>query len=174
MDDHQGIPRDTDGNPIFLILPPGLQVQYEKRMAPCERAWRAGEPLAVAEATTWTHIHRQQIPKWLEQAVVELARGRRSQRQAKQHVEARIRLQRYMTVRDLKERFSWPEAYEKAADLLKRKVAAGSADTMKADYCKVQRDLKAGRSGKYFQLKDYRYRLNGDPDPNGPTKAPSE
>lgn len=176
-DNPRAIPHDAKGVPIFLILPPGLRAKYEKQMEQCEAAWREGEQLAIAEAVTCTHIYRQPIPKWLEQAVVELAIGRRTAKQAKRYTEAEIRLQRYMTVRDLKldidfskgtvrriTDISWDGAYEKAAEMLAGTQAAGSADTMKADYRRVQCDLKTGHSGKYFNLKDRRYRRNGQPD----------
>lgn len=152
-------------------------------MAACEAAWREGEPLAVAEAATWTHQYQQPIPAWLEQAIVELAMARRSDAQAKRHAESGLHLVRYMTVRDLKVgtpvgasapgqpgrytppavRMSWDEAREQAAELLAGTPAAGGADTMKRSYDIVKRDLKARHAGKYFTLKDRRYRHNGKP-----------
>jgi hypothetical protein len=182
-DDHHGIPRDAEGAPVFLILPPTLQAQYEEQMRACEAAWRVGEPLAVAEATTCTHNYRQPIPKWLERAVVELVMRGRSDQQAQRYDKAQIRLMRYMAVRDLKfdisqgkaRRFtniSWEETYERAAESLVQTSAAGSAATMKADYARVLCDLKAGHSGKYFNLKDRRYRCNGFPDLTPRSKPP--
>jgi hypothetical protein len=181
-DDHRGIPRDAEGNPIFLILPPATRERYEQQIAQCEAAWRGGEPLAVAEATTWTYLYRQPIPEWLERAIVELAIGRRTKEQAKRYLEAGKRMARYMAVRDLKTGMpghydpiadvTWEEAFQLAAERLVGTSMAGSAETMKADYAKVKRDLKAKRSGKYFILKDWRYRNNGRPDPRGPTPAP--
>lgn len=190
-DDHPGIPRDANGDPIFLILPDGVRAKYQARMTACEAAWRErGDPLVVSDATSWTHVHRQPIPAWLEQATVELAMARRSDDQAKRHVEAGIHLVRYRTVRDLKVGtpgqngryippavgMTWPEAYEQAAEMLAGTPAEASAETMKADYAKVRRDLKAGHAGKYFTLKDRRYSRNGKPDlgvlpkpPFGPT-----
>jgi hypothetical protein len=47
---HQGIPRDDRGFPKVFILPATLQAQLDERLAQCEAAWRAGEPLAAAEA----------------------------------------------------------------------------------------------------------------------------
>jgi hypothetical protein len=185
MDHHHDIPRDAEGDPVFLILPAPMRADYEKVMANCEAAWRAGEPLAVAEAATCVHLYRQPIPKWLEQAIVELAINQRTKQQAKHYTEAQLQLRRYMTVRDLKldinfsqetakriADISWEEAYERAAEILAGTSAAGSAATMKADYQKVQRNLNAGHGGKYFVLKDRRYRLNGKPDPSGQSKAP--
>jgi hypothetical protein len=183
---HQWIPRDDKGAPIFLVLPPTLRAQYEEQMRLCEAAWREGEPLAVAEATTCAHLHRQPVPKWLEQAVVELAMGRRSPAQAKRYTAAQIRFWRHMTVRDLKldidfstgkarrriPKISWEEAFERAAELLAKTPMAGSAETMKRDYSMMQGDLNSGRFGKYFNLKDRRYRLNGNPDPAPRPKPP--
>jgi hypothetical protein len=170
-DDHRGIPRDANNDPIFLILPDGVRAKYQARMAACESAWReGGDPLVAAEATSWTHTHRQPIPAWLEQAIVDLAMARRSGAQAKRHAESGLHLVRYMTVRDLKVGMTWDEAHNKAAEMLAKTPAAGSADTMKSSYAKVRRDLKARHAGKYFTLKDRRYSNNGGPDPYGPTK----
>jgi hypothetical protein len=159
MDDHHDIPRDAEGNPIFLILPAPMRADYEEVMVSCEAAWRAGETLAVAEAATCVHLYRQPIPKWLEQAIVELAIGGRTKQQAKHYTEAQLQLKRYMAVRNLKldinftqgtarrvSAISWEAAYEKAAEILAETTAAGSAATMKADYYRVQRDLNAGIS----------------------------
>jgi hypothetical protein len=182
---HQHIPRDDKGNPVYLVLPDALRVQYEEQMRLCEAAWREGEPLAVAEATTCAHLYRQPVPAWLEQAVVGLAMGRRSPLQAKRYTAAQIRFWRHMTVRDLKldidfstgkarriTEISWEEAFERAAELLAKTPMAGSAATMRRDYCVVQGDLNAGRFGLSFNLKDRRYRLNGNPDPTPRPKPP--
>jgi hypothetical protein len=175
-DGHRGIPRDADGNPIFLILPAKMRATLDRYLEQCEAAWREGEPLAVAEALTWIYLYRQPVPKWLEEAVVALAIGRRTKQQAKHLLEANIRVLRYQTVRDLKVGIpgrygpsnadrSWEETYEKAAEILRGTRVAGSSATMKADYMQVRRDYRAGRHGKYFFLKDYRYRHNGKPVP---------
>jgi hypothetical protein len=68
-----------------LILPAGMRANYKQQMMQCKAAWREGEPLAVAEAQTRTHIYQQTIPAWLERAVVELAMVRRTKQQAKDH-----------------------------------------------------------------------------------------
>ena len=186
-DDHRGIPRDANGDPIFLILPPVMRARYDEKLALCETAWREGEPLAVAEAATLSHLYRQPIPSWIERAIIDLAMARRSKRQAKRHVDSIIHLQRYEAVRDFKAggmlvagteirlppATSWDAAYDSASEMLAGTPMAGDADTMKASYCRVRRDLKARRFGKYFTLKDWRYRNNGKPDPRGPSKPPT-
>jgi hypothetical protein len=149
-------------------------------LAACEAAWREGEPLAVAMAQTLTHHHRQPPPAWLEQAVVDLAIGRRSDKQAQRHAESGIHLMRYMTVRDLKigtpsssgryippaVRMTWDDAYNQAAEMLAGTPGAGAASTMKKSYAKVRSELDAGHSGRFFTLQDRRYRHNGRPDPS--------
>jgi hypothetical protein len=171
-DDHSGIPRDANGDPIFLILPPIMRVRYEEKMAQCEAAWRQGEPLAVAEAAELARIYRQPISAWLGEAAVELAIRRRTPAQAKRHLEAQKDLKtgipgHYEPAADL----TWDEARAEAARMLEGTLAKGDESTMKRAYDDVKRDLNAGRSGKYFVLKDWRYRNNGKPDPNGPAKA---
>ena len=182
-DDHAGIPRDANGDPVFLILPPVMRARYDEKMAQCESAWREGESLAVAEAIVLACIYRQPISSWLADAVVQLAVRRRTKTQAKRHREAQKNFARYSLVRDLKvgipglygpddAGLTWPDAWNEASRLLEGTLAKGDDDTIKRAYADVKRDLKAGRSGKYFTLKDWRYRNNGKPDPNGPAKAP--
>jgi hypothetical protein len=173
-DDHRDIPRDAQGNPIFLILPPAMRERYGSQMAQCEAAWRGGEPLAVAEAVVRSQLHPQPIPVWVADAVVELAVKRRTKKQAKRHLEAQKDLARFELVRDLKAaNRTWPEAYAEASSMLAGTLAQGDDDTMSRAYKAVKRDLKGRRfARKYFTLKDWRYRNNGKPDPNGPTHAP--
>jgi hypothetical protein len=173
-DDHCGIPRDAEGNPISLVLPRAMRERYENQIAQCEAAWRAGEPLAAAEAAVQCQLYRQPIPTWLADAVVELAMRRRTKKQAKRYQEVQKDRPRFELVRDLKvANRTWPEAYAEASGMLEGTLARGDEDTMRRAYKAVKRDLKAGRyAGKYFLLKDWRYRRNGRPDPNGPTRAP--
>ena len=144
-------------------------------MSSCKAAWGEGEPLAVAEAETWAFLYRQPIPAWLERAVFDLAIGRRSKSQAKRLRNAAIQMARYSTVRDLKvgipglydpitAETPWERIYAMASEGLAGSRAAGSADTMKKAYQNVRRDLKKGRGGKYFTLKDRR--LADMPGPN--------
>jgi hypothetical protein len=53
--DHPGIPRDADGVPIFLVLPPELRASYDKKMRRCERGWQTTrDPAFVGEAQILT------------------------------------------------------------------------------------------------------------------------
>jgi hypothetical protein len=150
-----------------------MRAKYQARMARCEAAWCEGEPLAVAEAATWTHLHRQPIPAWLADAIVELTVKGRTPAQAKRHQEAQKDLTRYRLVCALKEAgWSWLEAYARASGMLEGTLAKGDEETMARSYKAVKDDLKKGRWGEYFTLKDWRYRNNGKPDSNGPTHAP--
>jgi len=92
---------------------------------------------------------------------------------------------RYMAVRDLKigmpghydpiaSDVPWEDVYQLVAERLAGTSMAGSAATVKADYAKVKGDLKAKRSGKYFILKDWRYRNNGRPPLPAPKPPPNK
>jgi len=192
---HQHIPRDANGDPIFLILPAAMRASYEEQLAACKAGWGEGEPLAVAEAQSLTHYYRQPSPAWLEEAVVQLTVKCRTKAQAKRYAEAQIRMARYRQVHTLKigqaggylrtvedgrkvhelirpdESMSWEKARAKASDLSAGKLEVGKASTMKTGYDTVQNDLNEGHSGKYFTLKDRRYRRNGKPA-RPPTKRP--
>jgi hypothetical protein len=176
-DDHRGIPRDAAGDPVFLILPAKIQTKLDVRLAACRLAWeQAREPLALTEATTLLHYHRQPVPKWLEEAFVTFVMGARRKQQAERYQDATTRMARYTSVRDRKVGIpgvyeptaghtSWEKTLEDVAEEQGR-----SAENVKAAHKKVRGDLKAGRHGVYFTLKDRRYRRNGKPDP---TKVPS-
>jgi hypothetical protein len=173
-DDHRGIPRDERGVPIFLILPPALRAKYEAQMEVCRKGWEAGETLAMAEATTLTFAHRQPIPAWLEAAIVKVAMARRPAAQARRHAELDKHFTRYRAVRSLKAAgLTWDKAYARAAKRLANTFAAGTDDTMAASYKEVLREIKAGRTGQYFMLRDRRYRRNGKPDPRPGWKPPT-
>jgi hypothetical protein len=69
-DDHRGIPRDAAGDPVYLILPAKIQTKLDANLAACRLAWeQAHEPLAVSEAATLLRLHRQPLPKWLDEAI---------------------------------------------------------------------------------------------------------
>jgi hypothetical protein len=164
----QEIPRDANGKPIFLILPPGVQASYDRKMKNCETGWTAtGDPWAVAEAHTWAHLHRQPSSAWLDDAVWALACQRRTKRHAKRAREAQIRIARYDTVRaarlikdpKTKKKLSWTKACELAAENLADKpdLAADSEKMWKA-YKQVKKHLKEGRGGLYFTPKEQRRR----------------
>jgi hypothetical protein len=150
-DDHRGIPRDAAGDPIFLILPKGIQTKLDERLAACRLAWeQAHEPHALTEATTWLYYHRQPVPKWLEEAIVTFVMGARS-------------------IPGIYEPTAGHTSWEKTLEDVAEEQGC-SAENVKARHKKVRRDLKARRPGGYFILKDRRYRRNGRPDP---TKVPS-
>jgi hypothetical protein len=161
---HRHIPRDANGDPVYLILPPAIRADYERRISACEAAWKEGEPLAVSEAVAWTTLFRQVNPKWLDQAVFDLALSKRTPRQVERYRDAMKRSIRYQYVRNLNnegEGVTWDEAYAEASILLEGTHAAGSVDTMKREYTKAAGDLKRGRGGRYHMLNDKRLRKPG-------------
>ena len=53
----QGIPRDAKGNPVFLVLPPGVEAGSQ---ASCERHWQeTGDPAALGTALTHVRLLRR-------------------------------------------------------------------------------------------------------------------
>jgi hypothetical protein len=147
---HRGIPRDADGNPVYLILPPKWQVQYEKDMELCRAGWQATrDPYIAAEAVSWVHLHRQPVPAWLHEALWVVAAGRRGKAHAQRALVASKHLQRYMAVRDFKaDGLTWEESYTRAAGL-----CGGEAEAMKQSYCRVKNDLKRGHYGLYHYIR---------------------
>jgi hypothetical protein len=102
-DDHPGIPRDADGVPIFLILPPGMEKSYDRKLTRCRAGWQAtGDPAFVVEAQILTYTHRQPLLLWLTEAVTTLGTNRRSKDHAKRALEAHVRFTRYDALRTAK------------------------------------------------------------------------
>jgi hypothetical protein len=102
-DPHNNIPRDSDGQPIFFILPPGVRTTYERRLLHCERGWSAtNDPAFIAEALIWTYLHRQPNPRWLMKATVTLALGHRTKTHGNRALEQHIHWLRFETVRAAK------------------------------------------------------------------------
>jgi hypothetical protein len=152
-DGHAGIPRDADGNPIFLILPPGMQAEYDGKLKACEAYWQeTGDPAAPMEALISAYCYRQPIRQlWLVEAICAAMTKRRTKRYVTRRYNATIRWMRYTAVRDAERAgMTWDDAYEYAAGQLAKTPAAALGPSMKADYGEVARDLKQGRSALYF------------------------
>jgi hypothetical protein len=155
---HRNIPKDANGDPIFLILPPELRPRYEARMAQFQRGWNASrDPAFVTEAHKWAHLHRQPSPQWLDEAVWILAANRRTAEHAKRADERAAHFMRYQAVRDVKgPGVSWEQATERAAEILAGTGAEGEPKTMWESYKLVKRDLREGRGDLYIRPKPQR------------------
>ena len=153
-DPHQNIPRDDRGNPIFLILPTGVGASYERRMESCRSAWETThDPAAVSEAATYVFLHRQPIPRWLHDAIVQLAADRRTKTHANRAIDRAKHSMRYQAVRDArKSGLTWERSYERASEDLAGTSAAAEPGTMKDSYGEVAGALKNGRGGLYNSI----------------------
>jgi hypothetical protein len=151
-DPHRDVPKDEDGDPIFLVLPDGVRASYERKMAKCKAGWQAtGDPAFVSEAEVHAHLHRQPKPLWHTEAVIELCAKRRTKGYATRVLNAAVKWQRFDAVREAKRSgMTWDEAYEEAAKRLRGATASGEASTMKDTYVEVAADLKNGRGGRYL------------------------
>jgi hypothetical protein len=153
-DDHAGIPRDANGDPIFLILPPAMQAEYDRKLAACWAGWEATkDPAAPLEALILAHCYRQTTTNhfWLVEAACTLMLKRRTKGYITRHYNATIRWMRYAAVRDAERTgLSWDDAYEDAAQKLANTNARGEARTMRGAYDEVIGDLRAGRGALYF------------------------
>ena len=138
LDDvHRDIPKDENGDPIYLVLPDGVRTRYERKLAMCEAGWReTHDPAFIGEAHTLARLHHQPSPAWLDEAVWTLVVGRRTKTHANRAREAHIRLMRYEAVRDAKtdgvrvmkrlaERAAAEKDKELAADWRKAEQLAG-------------------------------------------------
>jgi hypothetical protein len=167
---HRGIPRDADGNPIFLILKDGDRVRYERWMARCEKAWtQTRDPRVLDEAQTLAWAYRQPNPTWLRDALSTALANSRTPEHAERHRKAQIHFRRYRAVMDTKfdmvrdasgifRLVSRRNAKKRPISL--QKVFEAVADKRNEDWRMVARsyrlvmtDLKNGRGGLYHVLK---------------------
>ncbi len=155
-DIHAVVPCDADGNPDFLIIPPGMQAEYDRTLAACRVGWQAtGDPAALMEALVLSCLYRQPPPLWLVEAACMVMSKRRTKRYMTRRYNATIKWMRYVAVRDaVGAGFQWQSkhgqnAYERAAEQLAGTKAAAQSPSMKAHYDEVARDLKQGRSALY-------------------------
>lgn len=157
---HRNIPKDANGAPIFLILPPKLQARYEAQMARLKRGWDAShDPLFVVEAHTLARLYRQPSPQWLDEAIWVVATNRRTPEQTKRAAERAVHSMRYQAVRDAYKRgeVSWEQAKERAAEILAGVPdVAGEPETMWDSYKLVKRDLREGCGDLYIRPKPQR------------------
>jgi hypothetical protein len=149
-DNHEGVPRDADGVPIWFRLPPDIRAKYGRKLERCRVRWRAThDPAFVVEALILSLLHRQPQELWLTEAACDLALKGRTKGYRTRAYNALKRLMRYRAVRDAKPNRTWEEAYDRAAEDLAKTTAKGEPDTMRDDYFKVAKDLREGRGGLY-------------------------
>src|SRR5262245_46935406 len=76
-DPHYHIPRDANGLPIFFILEPDVQRDFNEKMGRCELGWNATRhPGFVKQAQIWLCFFRQPQPLWHSEAVIALSERR--------------------------------------------------------------------------------------------------
>jgi hypothetical protein len=150
-DDHRGIPRDAEGDPIYLILPPDMRAEYERKLAACRAGWEATrDPAAPMEALVLALNYRQPPQLWFVEAACAVMHRRRTRGYVTRRINATIRWMRFAAVRDaVRSGLTWLAAYQDASDKLARTAARGEPGTMKAAYDEVIRDLREGRSALY-------------------------
>lgn len=151
---YERIPRDADGNPVFLILSDSDQKRYDRIMKSCEAGWRdTSDPWFFAEAQTTTRIYRQTLPDWLDEAAWLLACNRRTAKHARRAHEASIRFARYCIVRDIKAAGDLTDeaAFDEAERIWKNDpTGTGASSSMMGQaYKVVRKDIKHGRVGRY-------------------------
>jgi hypothetical protein len=154
-DPHRDIPRDSAGDPIFLILPDGVRASYERKLKAAKQAWLAtGDTGALRQAWVYIKTHRQPPPDWFFDALMTLLTGLRGASDVQRAKNNAVHSQRYQVVRDEKAdaeaatgtEISVDEASARAADRFK---TLGSAEDLRHSYFKVRKALKEGLGGAF-------------------------
>jgi hypothetical protein len=152
---HDNIPKDANGVPIFFILPDGVRATYERKLRSAKQVWLATrDPGALRQAAVWIKSHRQPEPEWFFDAIVTLLGGMRSDKDVQRAENNAVHSQRYQIVRDERAdalaatgiEISVDEASERAADKFKK---LGSWLDFKRSYYKVRGALKQGLGGAF-------------------------
>jgi len=147
-----------DAKPRELLhLPPAIRARYDERLMLCRRAWETtGDPLAIAEALTWTYHYRQPIAEWLEGAAVQALAKLRTKKHAERYRDDMSHFDRYTCVRDAHDGgMTWEEATEWAA-----KQLGVDSETVWKSYKRVKRQFNNHQPSRfrYWTLKaDPRY-----------------
>jgi hypothetical protein len=136
---------------------------FERRMAACESAWRAGNLLAVLDAVASSAQLRQPPPAWLIEAVSALVDLRMTPHERRRHEQDLIHYTRWDAVKELRARrrdlfkqdddgrgMTWEKARAAVSVLLEGTAAAGGEDAIKASYDLVEREMREGRGGRFF------------------------
>ena len=151
---HRDIPKDTNGDPIFFILPDDMRASYERKLRQCELGWQAtDDPAFVIEAEILRHLHRQVSPLWLAEANIALNAKRRTKGHAKRAIENSIRWIRYDTLRTAKEHgLHWLQHQAEAATgraIKEKKRADELAGDVKAKDEKAKAERAAEAAAKH-------------------------
>jgi hypothetical protein len=155
--EHDHIPKNAEGTPVFFILPDGIKARYERWLGSSKRTWLAtGDPGALRKAVFDVKLHRQTMPDWLFDAIVTILTDMRSADDVKRAQSAFLHSQRYQAVRDAVafdaaagSTLSIDEASARVAKAFKREL--GKAAAVKRSYFKVKKALQQGR-GAAFNL----------------------
>lgn len=133
-------------------------------LAHCEKAYNSGMMLAAAEAVEICRIYRQPPQDWMVDAVADAISKRMTKIEKKRRRQDMIHYMRWSEVQDLRKRrhdllrngndggMTWDKCYATVSEWLENTEAAGSEDTIKASYELVQRDQKAGATGRFLML----------------------
>jgi hypothetical protein len=145
---HDNIPKDANGDPIFLILPDGVRASYERKLKSAKDAWLAtGDLGAIRQAAVYIKSYRQPQPDWYFDAIMTLTTNLRSDKDVQRAENNAVHSQRYQIVRDIMKdaaagtELSVEDACERAANRFK---ALGSWLDFKRSYYKVRGALKQG------------------------------
>jgi len=135
--------------------------RFSELMERCHRAYKAGSTLAISEAEDLCTLFGQPPSEWLRAAVAELVAQHRTPNEARRNFDDQVHYERWFAVMEFHRLrgHTWEASYEAAAEASAKTAFAGSAETMKASYTKVQRDIREGRDSKYWQPTDPRFRL---------------
>jgi hypothetical protein len=133
------------------------QEHNERLIRLCQAGYEATrDPIFLAEAQILVEFDQRPSPHWLSKAIIfDLAMNRRNKEHVTRAYNAQRRRRRYEAVCTAKlAGMTWPAAYAEAARVLAETPARGSADTMKADYIEVAKDIREGRGDQYITPPD--------------------
>jgi hypothetical protein len=143
-----------------FLLPPAIRACYEEQLAHCQRVWETTQdPLAVAEAITWTHHYRQPIEPWVEEAAVRALARVRSKAQTRRHRDNMRDFDRYCFIRDAVDGgMTWDRAKKAASKKFRVDI-----ETVWSSYKRIKRQFRERQTNRfrYWVLKDIRYRHLG-------------
>lgn len=121
----------------------------------CQRAWRAGNRLALLDALYDCHEFSAAPPAWLVRAFVDLVRAMPT---AANH--DKIHFLRWNVVTELRDRkeelaargytTTFPKVYKTASENLRGTIAEGGPEAVRKSYQRIQRERRGRRAARFF------------------------
>jgi hypothetical protein len=137
-----------------------------RELGSAQRAWKQGNERGLRQALLLCERFHRPLPRWATAGLLSLLDGEkavknwtgRHARAATASAEDMKHFTRWDAVREMRDRqpelasiaSTWDATYAAVAELLEGSEAAGTEETIARSYKLVQREMRAGRGGRFY------------------------